>query len=353
MSSIIQNFKKKLIEQGQFKKYLLYALGEVIIIISGVLVAVQINNWNNLKISDEIFKSQLDKLYNELLLERGNVMISLNAMESQMVYIDKLLAGDNSVKDYEFPYLIFMMDVRFFHLYPLPVIDFELNSIRSDRAKQNLIYAIDKFTASYEYFKPSESYGDYIFTTLRNLNIPSFDYSKFDWQSFYTVDKFNSEFDPEYYSEQDIKKVKECINTPYVQGLLKTNKVKIKRDIVDAKTFLGEISKTEYELKKFYPEIGLNYDDIGIIGSSLPYGWDKSVPMTKTKEIGIWEITLPLRKGEVKFRANDSWVINWGGNSFPKDQCIPHGIDIQVQEGNYHIILNLKTQEYSFERINL
>ncbi|WP_235299583.1 DUF6090 family protein [Portibacter marinus] len=39
-----------LIDRGRFKKYLLYAIGEVILVVFGILIALQINNWNKQKL---------------------------------------------------------------------------------------------------------------------------------------------------------------------------------------------------------------------------------------------------------------------------------------------------------------
>lgn len=60
---------------------------------------------------------------------------------------------------------------------------------------------------------------------------------------------------------------------------------------------------------------------IGIIGSASPNGWDSDVDMTyvpynaETKALGYWEAKdITLASGEIKFRANDDWAINWGGD---------------------------------------
>jgi len=31
---------------GRFSKYLLYAIGEILLVVIGILIALQINNWN-------------------------------------------------------------------------------------------------------------------------------------------------------------------------------------------------------------------------------------------------------------------------------------------------------------------
>jgi hypothetical protein len=49
------NFLKKPLEiflkKGNLKKYLTYALGEIIIVVIGILFALYLNNWNQKKIN--------------------------------------------------------------------------------------------------------------------------------------------------------------------------------------------------------------------------------------------------------------------------------------------------------------
>jgi hypothetical protein len=35
-----------MISQNKFSKYLLYAIGEIILVVIGILIALNINNWN-------------------------------------------------------------------------------------------------------------------------------------------------------------------------------------------------------------------------------------------------------------------------------------------------------------------
>ena len=82
---------------------------------------------------------------------------------------------------------------------------------------------------------------------------------------------------------------------------------------------------------------------IGIIGSASPNGWDSDVDMTyvpynaENKELGYWEIKdVTLTSGEIKFRANDDWTINWGGDTNALTQG---GDNISVDAGTYDIKL--------------
>ena len=77
----------------------------------------------------------------------------------------------------------------------------------------------------------------------------------------------------------------------------------------------------------------------GVIGDATPDGWDASTPMTLNAATGEWTVTTTLNAGTFKFRANDSWDINLGGdvNNLTYD-----GDNISVAEsGTYLITLKL------------
>ena len=77
----------------------------------------------------------------------------------------------------------------------------------------------------------------------------------------------------------------------------------------------------------------------GLIGDATEGGWDNSTPMTYEPETGLWTVTTTLGTGEFKFRANDGWDINLGGdinNLTYGDNNIP-----VAEEGTYTVTLDL------------
>jgi hypothetical protein len=82
----------------------------------------------------------------------------------------------------------------------------------------------------------------------------------------------------------------------------------------------------------------------GIIGSATANGWDSDTDMlydVNNKDAGIWYINgITLSDGEIKFRANDDWAVNYGDNG--ADGVLDAGGDnIAVSAGTYNIVLNL------------
>ena len=46
MIKFFRNIRKSLLNEGKTSKYLKYAIGEIILVVIGILIALQINNWN-------------------------------------------------------------------------------------------------------------------------------------------------------------------------------------------------------------------------------------------------------------------------------------------------------------------
>lgn len=89
--------------------------------------------------------------------------------------------------------------------------------------------------------------------------------------------------------------------------------------------------------------------DWGLIGDATPGGWDSDTNMTYDTATRTWKVTLDLKAGNVKFRANDAWDLNYGDNDF--DGTMEEGgKDIPVNAaGNYTVTLNLEVAGYAYE----
>lgn len=67
MIKFFRKIRYNLMETGKTGKYLKYAIGEIVLVVIGILIALQINNWNE-KRKDSMKENHIVKsLYNELL----------------------------------------------------------------------------------------------------------------------------------------------------------------------------------------------------------------------------------------------------------------------------------------------
>ena len=78
---------------------------------------------------------------------------------------------------------------------------------------------------------------------------------------------------------------------------------------------------------------------VGVIGSATAGGWDSDQAMTYNATEKCWEIKgITLTEGEMKFRANNAWELDWGGSLA---DITYKGDNIKVAAGKYNIKLYL------------
>lgn len=69
MVKFFRRIRKMLLDQGNLKKYLIYALGEVMLVVIGILLALQINNWNQTRVSKKTEKAILTRIIEDLEMD--------------------------------------------------------------------------------------------------------------------------------------------------------------------------------------------------------------------------------------------------------------------------------------------
>lgn len=102
----------------------------------------------------------------------------------------------------------------------------------------------------------------------------------------------------------------------------------------------------------FFKEL-IIYDSLGMIGTGTEFAnWDDDVWMTKdASDENVWllESAVLSQDGEVKFRAEGDWTVNWGLEDFPSGVGVQDGPNIIITAGGtYGIVLNSATGEYAF-----
>lgn len=73
MIKLFRNIRKKLIEQGKTTNYLKYAIGEIILVVIGILIALQINNNNELNKQRSKEVQFLKNLKSDLIFEESEL----------------------------------------------------------------------------------------------------------------------------------------------------------------------------------------------------------------------------------------------------------------------------------------
>lgn len=103
----------------------------------------------------------------------------------------------------------------------------------------------------------------------------------------------------------------------------------------------------------FDPPIKI-FNTIGIIGNGTANGWDSDTDMyVDEANPDQWSIQITLVDGELKFRAEDDWAVNWGDDGFPTGTGMQDGPNIPVFAGTWEIKFNATSGEYSFTPVTI
>lgn len=80
MIKFFRRIRQKLIAENRFSKYLLYALGEIVLVMIGILLALQVNTWNSkreAKASEAILVQQIHVEMKDNLEQFSSIQLSI------------------------------------------------------------------------------------------------------------------------------------------------------------------------------------------------------------------------------------------------------------------------------------
>ena len=349
MINFFRKIRRQLANDNKFKKYFRYAFGEVVLIVLGIFIALQLQNWNEKRKQERLFKATLEQLYNTISDDSWYFEFATNDAKNIVSTIDQLLNYNDSLPFQNLPMGLWYATFSNKNKYDpesLQILqNLQYNTENQDHTKlanqlQNYASLITNKTK--EYFKIETN----IQGILLQNNIP---FPKLD------LEKTNLGLisDSTYYNHEDYINCIKLLQDKNFRTQLKSQRTQVSLYSLDFKVLHNDALAMLKLIKDYYPDVRLLFQDVGIIGTSID-GFDdvgaRSTPMTLIDEDqSIWEIELYLKVGRVKFRCRDSWAQNWGGTSFPKGKADFEGQDISVTEsGNYRVILNLTTNTYEF-----
>lgn len=102
MIKFYRNIRKSLLNEGKTGKYLKYALGEIVLVVIGILIALQINNWNedrkNARMEIQVLREISENLGEDILSLENDVQLNQTSIQN-VRYIEKALKNNASLSD--------------------------------------------------------------------------------------------------------------------------------------------------------------------------------------------------------------------------------------------------------------
>ena len=190
MIKFFRKIRQNLLSEGKTGKYLRYAIGEILLVMIGILLALQVNNWNNSR--NEAHREQtilrnLHSDFNDNITELNRIYDGTEESYRSSVRLLEIIKGESPINPEEVEVLLNSIANGFFSLDLYSAsIDEIINtgslSIIKDIKLREHISNWSFIVADSE--DDIEIYYDYMFnflipslsnkTTLRNMAIPDF-----------------------------------------------------------------------------------------------------------------------------------------------------------------------------------
>ena len=146
MIKFFRRIRQKLLQENRFSKYLLYAIGEIVLVVIGILLALQINAWNEKQKQIKSSESALLELLQEVdstaaLIQRKN-SVNLEASEIMKRFLENGYTNPtdsikNRVVGYSFAYVPLQLAI--------PTIEREIGTNGVIIDQEGLILELQKF----------------------------------------------------------------------------------------------------------------------------------------------------------------------------------------------------------------
>ena len=103
MIKFFRKIRKNLLTQNKVSKYLLYAIGEIVLVVIGILIALSINNWNESRKLREMEIRYLDNLIVDLSSDTAffadKITLFENALKELNTYLSKSYEEQRTIDD--------------------------------------------------------------------------------------------------------------------------------------------------------------------------------------------------------------------------------------------------------------
>lgn len=119
MITLFRKIRQRLLTQNKLTRYLIYAAGEIILVVIGILIALQINNWNEGKKKESLMITNIKSISNDILADRSELQKNRETLGNQVLAASNIIpimeSNDRVISDS----LEFILDFNSFTTTPI------------------------------------------------------------------------------------------------------------------------------------------------------------------------------------------------------------------------------------------
>ena len=186
MIKFFRHIRKDLMEKNKTGKYFKYAIGEIILVVIGILIALQINNWNINKInrseSNEFNQRLLNEVNGNLDLVNGKIVKIKNIINSSKGILELFNKNVNDVSLKSLDSLIYVSIDAVTIEYRTGTLNEGLNTGKVALIKSNILKTeLYGLPSNIEYVgRNDKTYSTYLGEILQSFLYKNFNYRRMD-----------------------------------------------------------------------------------------------------------------------------------------------------------------------------
>ncbi|MDP5082021.1 MAG: DUF6090 family protein [Winogradskyella sp.] len=210
MIKFFRKIRQSLLSEGKTTKYFKYALGEIILVVIGILIALQINNWNE----NQKSKKRLDDIYSTI---EQNLITDLVNIKEPIEFYERLDSTLTKILTTTYPisFLDSINEDNYLECIPCKS---NINRYSSFEKQDNGIELLKKYEDDksiegtdltqeiIQFYTKQGNELSYFIDFITNetyTNLKS--YEQFPWYADYSINKYNAEAVAYFLNDQNYK----------------------------------------------------------------------------------------------------------------------------------------------------
>lgn len=345
-------------------------LGEVAMIVAGVLIALFLDDWNERRKATEAFEQTLARVYTDVKKDWYYIDQDNTRLRQQIGIINQMLDDPETVPDDTLVMQLYYLDLPERAYIPSPAalsVREQLQWLMVNAEDPTQLRVVEHLTDYVAFsWAPATVRTGLILDEDRALISPLLQAANIRnptpvWGGS-SLNAFRQapwrEWDP-VPTDAEIAAARDLLASGRMRFVLEELRAR-KAKMAGTKFNESEIALSAlHRIQGDYPELQLQFDNLGVVGTAVTPGDDAEAAWMRTLSFERlsgheqrWQLEIDLSMGFLKFRTRESWEENWGGAEFPEGQVQWYGDAIEVPAaGRYRVTVDLKEDWYRLERL--